>query len=124
MIHVHKEIYVEHEGIKRWAHEGTVYLKLFTPEIVRRFASKCFVGCGDTVSELTQKDIEFLYPEEIYTVCNIPEAQKLWDKIMPTPFNYHFGCWPWDFADQLNSPDIKKALKDLGILDFRMVILL
>jgi len=124
MLHIHKELFVEHNGKAQWEHLETVYLKLYEAETIKKFVNKCFIGCGDDVSGITAKDIGFVLPDEIYTVCNIPDAQRVWDKMMPTPFNYHFGCWPWDFADSLADPVLVQSLRDEGILDFRMVVLL
>lgn len=124
MIHVHKEILITYDGQEVWSHADTVYLKLYDKGMLKKFVDNCFENNKPEMTPLTRKDVEFTLPDHVYTITDIIKAKECWDSVMPTPFNYHFGCWPWDYADQLTDPQLRKDLKEMGILDFRMVVLL
>ena len=124
MIHIHKELLIEHGGITQWEHLDTVYLKMYDPDMVEKFLSKCNVGCGSDPSHVTLKDMQFTLPDNTYVLCDIPQAKEAWDSMMTVPFNSVFGCWPWDYADSLSDPQIKKSLLENGIKNFRMVVLI
>lgn len=123
MIHAHKELLIRTAQGTEWHHLDTVHIKHVDAHLVKEFADNCFMGKPEPSTPITQLDSMFVLPTNVRTITNIADAKRVWERIVKSPFDATFGCWPWDYADALDDPLTMASLEEYGVMGARLVLL-